>query len=155
MENSENMTDNRIYEVSFLILPTFLDEEVSSTVLKIKDIISTQGGNFLFEENPKKIPLAYTMIKKINNKNERFDDAYFGWLKFELDPIRLEHIEHEIKRLEPVIRFLIIKTTKENTFIPRRFQTRKTPMVAVKGEAVELDEVALEKELDAMVAEEA
>lgn len=150
----ENEAENRIYEISYLIVPNFSEEEVTSTILKIKDIVSKKGGKSFYEENPKKIPLAYTMIKKINNKNERFDEAYFGWIKFESDPSSIDDIEFEIKRLEPVIRYLLIKTTRENTFIPRKFSnSRRAPQVASKEEAMPLDEVALEKELDAMASE--
>lgn len=150
----ENEVENRIYEISYLITPNFTEEEVTSTILKIKDIISKKGGKSFYEENPKKIPLAYTMIKKINNKNERFDDAYFGWVKFESEPAFIDEIEFEVKRLEPIVRYLLVKTTRENTFIPRKFSSsRRAPQLTSKEEIVPLDEVALEKELDAMASD--
>jgi hypothetical protein len=50
----------------------------------LKNVLSKKGASIIGEEAPELIPLSYTMIKKIGTTNHRFDQAFFGWVKFEL-----------------------------------------------------------------------
>jgi ribosomal protein S6 len=82
-DNNETIVDSRVYEISF-IFDNKLDE---GTALKkaetLKQSIATLGGSFISEEAPYMRELAYEMIKVQNNINVRFNEGYFGWIKFE------------------------------------------------------------------------
>lgn len=162
MDNTEVLieegTESRIYEIGYLLSPFLTEEELASVVSKIKDITKEQGATFVFEEDPKKIELAYTMTKNISNKNKNFDEAYFGWFKFESNPETIALIEENIKKIEAIIRFLLVKTTRENNFIPRKFVRRqstfKDSSLKTDDTSTEaVDEKKIDQEIDALVEE--
>lgn len=162
MDNTEVLieegTESRIYEIGYLLNPFLSEEELALIVSKIKDITKEQGGTFVFEEDPKKMELAYTMTKNISNKNKNFDEAYFGWFKFESTPESIALIEENLKKLEAIIRFLLVKTTRENNFIPKKFVRRQSTFKdsSVKTDDVStevIDEKKIDEEIDALVEE--
>lgn len=160
-ENNESIVDSRIYEISF-IFDNKLDEE---TALKkrdaLKQSIATLGGSFISEEAPYMRELAYEMVRVQNNTNVRFNEGYFGWIKFEMDGERLKELDKSLRLDEEVVRYLIVKTVRENTV-----WTKKQPTVHVEDlannpvdgqidtttEEIPLEEIALPKE-DAVAGE--
>lgn len=148
-EINETMVDNRIYEISF-IFDNKLDE---STALEksnaIKQSIATLGGSFISEEAPYMRELAYEMIRVVNNVNVRFNEGYFGWIKFELEPAKLKDFEKTVKLDEELVRYLIVSTVRENTVY-----TKRAPVV--KAETLvdnETDDVVIDTTADADVVE--
>ncbi|MBP6888378.1 MAG: 30S ribosomal protein S6 [Candidatus Pacebacteria bacterium] len=119
-DNNETIVDNRIYEISF-IFDNKLDE---TTALKkaetLKQSIATLGGSFISEEAPYMRELAYEMIKVQNNINVRFNEGYFGWVKFDLSGEKVKELEKGIKSDEEVVRYLIVRTVAENTVFTKR-----------------------------------
>ena len=55
--------------------------------------------------------------KKIKADTKNYLTSYFGWVKFEINPEEIIPLEKEIKAFAPMLRFLLIKTVKENTFL--------------------------------------
>ena len=151
--------DMRVYELGFLLVPTIAEEHLSEKFQILKDLISSHGGQFISEDFPKMIPLHYEMLKVISNKNHRFSDAYFGWIKFDMEPEHVLLLDEEVKRSLDVIRFLLIKTVRENTVVGKKTlgKTDGKKRVSSKTE----DEVAgpevsaeqIDQELDALVEE--
>ena len=137
---NETTVDSRIYEISF-IFDNKLDEE---TALEkgnaIKQSIATLGGSFISEETPYMRELAYEMTRVVNNINVRFNEGYFGWIKFELDGDKVKDLEKGLKLDEEVIRYLVVKTVRENTVY-----TKRAPVI--KAESL------VNNETDGMVAE--
>lgn len=151
----------RVYEVSYLLLPFITEDDISKEALRVKELVSVSGGAVFSEELPKLIKLAYTMTKVIANKNTKFDNAYFGWMKFEGEPETIAKLKKAFENNENVLRFLVLKTTKDvvSTRKPFPFTAKpvaKSAPVAPKEEVKlevpeEIDEVELDKTIDDLV----
>lgn len=135
--NSEN--DNLIYEVGYHLLPTIDESEILAEVSKIKSVIEENGGTILSEEMPKMVVLAYEISKAINSKKQKFNKAHFGWVKFETDSSKVSDIKNKIEGNQNVLRFLIVKTVKENTM-----HTPKIPMFRKESNREEKNEEHVE-----------
>lgn len=114
----------RIYEVGYLVIPSVGEEELPQAVTTIKDVILGKGAQVISEEYPKLMPLAYTMIKVLDNKHTRFSTAYFGWVKFEVMPHHIPEIQKLLDGNNQLLRYLCILTVRENTMVTGRIQTR-------------------------------
>jgi len=101
--------ETRVYEASFLLVPSLSDEKLLQTFVAIKEILSGASATMLGEGFPKPKPLAYPINK--------FESAFFGWLKFESDRETLATLRESLKNNKEVIRFLIIKTVRENAVV--------------------------------------
>ncbi len=129
-ENNETTIDSRIYEVSF-IFDNKLDEGAAlEKGNAIKQSIATLGGSFISEEAPYMRELAYEMIRVQNNVNIRFNEGYFGWIKFEAPTTDVKSLEKMLKDDEQVVRFLVVKTVKENTVYTKRAPVIKAETIA-------------------------
>lgn len=159
MENQKEI-NNRIYELAVLLVPTLEESHVPGVFTEVKGLFEDRGALFISEDMPKMLPLSYEMSRTIENKKTWFETAYFGWVKFDLDPEKLHEIKEILARDERVIRFLILKTVKENTLASkksmytRKREDKKTDGEASKEEAKpELSEEQIEAEIDALVTE--
>ena len=114
--------DFRVYELGYLLSPAVGDENLPKTFGDLKAGIEKHGAIFISEDYPKLIPLAYEMERNIANKKNKFTNAYFGWMKFEVDPGAVAAIEKDLKLNDLLVRFLFIKTVRENTLASRRTQ---------------------------------
>ncbi len=123
-----------IYEVSYLIVPTITEEKVTDEVTAIRGVIEGAGATIITEEFPQSIPLAYTMERTIETKKHKFNEGYFGWIKFELPVASLSNITKALDTRPTIIRNLVIKTVRESTLY--------TPKVA--GVAAKAADVASE-----------
>ena len=124
---NETTVDSRVYEISF-IFDNKLDEQTAlekSNALKAS--IATLGGSFISEEAPYMRELAYEMIRVVNNVNVRFNEGYFGWIKFTLDGSKVKDFEKAIKLDEQVVRYLVVTTVAENTVY-----TKRAPVIKVE-----------------------
>lgn len=129
-EINETIVDSRVYEISF-IFDNKLDEETALAKSNaIKQSIATLGGSFISEETPYMRELAYEMIRVVNNVNIRFNEGYFGWIKFELDGSKVKELEKGLKLDEEVIRYLVVATVRENTVFTKRAPVIKAESLA-------------------------
>jgi ribosomal protein S6 len=152
-------TDSRVYEVGYLLVPTLKEEEVPAIYGNLKELISSLDGQVVSDEMPVSIGLAYTMQKVIQNVHHKYDTAYFGWVKFFMDPEKVLELKKKLDLDVNVIRFLILKTVKENTIASKRFvkdMTRRKTQIVGKNEEKKEEEIVnkeeIDKEIDAMVA---
>lgn len=138
-ENNETTVDSRVYEISF-IFDNRLDE---GTALEksnaLKQSIATLGGSFISEEAPYMRELAYEMIRVINNVNVRFSEGYFGWIKFEMSPLKVKQFEAPVALDEEIVRYLVVSTVKDNTVF-----TKRAPVVKVESLAGNEDEANID-----------
>jgi ribosomal protein S6 len=127
---NETTVDSRVYEISF-IFDNKLDE---GTALEksnaIKQSIATLGGSFISEEAPYMRELAYEMIRVVNNVNVRFNEGYFGWIKFSMEPAKVKDFEKALKIDEELVRYLVVTTVAENTVFTKRVPTVKLESLA-------------------------
>ncbi len=153
----KNEGDNRIYEVGYLLLPTIEVDHLPSVVGDLKDLISTNfKGEVISDDMPKSITLAYQMLKVTNNVRSKFDTAYFGWVKFAMEPEQVLELKKKLDMDPNIIRFLITKTVRENTIATKRFVPRagSKPYNAKKTDepVVAMDKEKVDQEIDALIS---
>jgi ribosomal protein S6 len=105
----------QVYEIGFHLLPSIPEEKLPEEVYAIKEVIEKNGGLFVSEDFPKQKVLTYKIYKKIGGQNKGFDTAYFGWIKFEINPSLISEIKSKIDSNDNLLRYLLVKTVKENT----------------------------------------
>jgi ribosomal protein S6 len=139
MANKENTQETglKVYEVGFLLVPTIAEEQVAGEVEAIKAAIEKFGGSFISEEFPTLRQLAYTMAKSANGAlKQKFDNAYFGWIKFETTPAQAQAFKAEFEKISSVLRYLLITTVRENTMVSQKVMFKGT----ADGEKPKADE---------------
>jgi ribosomal protein S6 len=159
----DDIKDDRpaVYEIGYLIVSSVPEEKVPESVDQIRKIVNDGGGSIIAEEMPKREDLAYTMrIKTVSGAYEKYDQAYFGWIKFEVGSNRIEAVKKALETLPFMLRMLLITTVRENTYLGKRSASplaKVQPQIEEKVE--EKKEVApasieeMDKSIDAMVKE--
>lgn len=115
MAKETGKTAGTVYEVAFHIVPTVSPENLPKEVDAIKAVLGKAEATIVSEEAPALRELAYTMIKVIGPNRHRFDTAHFGWIKFEASTEAVGEIKKALDASDKIIRFLIVKTVRENT----------------------------------------
>lgn len=155
--HDEKESNPRIYELGFLLVPTISEETVLGEGSRLKGVIESCGGLLISDENPKSISLAYEMDRRVAGKKKIFNTAYFAWIKFHGDPSGVALLKKNLEGDETVLRFMIIKTVKENTLIQKRptfIRGKKKDTVDAKGEKPKEDTTPVsEAELDKTIEE--
>lgn len=142
MSTTEDHKELEIYEIGYSILTSVPEDKVGDVVAKIQKAVTDEGGVLLDSELPYREQLAYQMSKTVGARKYVADEAYIGWMKFESAPEKTPTIKSAVDKIEEVLRFLLIKTTRETLF---------TFEAARKARA---DKEAAEKSIQEEVAEE-
>lgn len=157
-DTTRNTGDVQVYEVGYHLLPSVPEEEVASEVAKIHSILSENGASVIAEGLPLLRQLAYAISKKIETKTLNFHKAYFGWIKFEMDRGQVENLKNKITDLPKILRFLIIKTVRENTMYSPKVPVFKKELsredTATEGEVAAktpATEAEIDKSIDDLV----
>ncbi len=109
----------KVYELGIHLLPTLSDADVKVEFSKIKSNIEKLEGEIISESEPNMFKLAYEIPKTIKAQKKWYETAYFGWVKFELDASKLAMFEKFVKELDNTLRYIVVKTVKENTLVSR------------------------------------
>jgi ribosomal protein S6 len=117
--NKEDSISN-VYEIGYHLISSVPAEKVEGVVASLKAILSGKGAIMIAEETAELVDLAYTMTKKIGTAHQRFDQAYFGWMKFELAVSEIESVKKAFEMNPDMLRMLVIITIKENTFLGKK-----------------------------------
>ena len=160
MSDAEKETNksSQVYELGYLLVPTLAPEDVPAVYGNLKELVSSLGGVAISDEMPKKIPLAYAMLKVAANVREKFNTAYFGWSKFTMDSDKILELKKKLDLDPKLIRFLLLKTVKENTIAAKRFvrgEMHKRPVMRKNGDSgavVPINKEEIDKEIDALIA---
>ncbi len=107
----------KVYELGIHLLPTLSEADVQVEFSKIKAQIEKLQGEFISESLPKMFSLAYEIPKTIKAVKRWYETAYFGWVKFELEAKNLAVFEKFVKELEHTLRYIIVKTVREDTIV--------------------------------------
>ena len=134
-----------VYEVGYIMLPTIAEENLGEEVTLFKDMFIEKGAIFISDEYPKLMELAYEMARSIANKKQKFSYGYFGWVKFECNT----------DQNEKLVRYLMIKTVRENTMSVKRAYgkqegTKRRPSQK-QEEVTPINEEVIDKEIEALV----
>ena len=124
-EQIEGKEKSTVYELGFLIIPAVVEGKVPQIVSSLKTLIEGNGGSFISEGQPALKPINYEMFKMVDNKKQKFSQAYFGWIKFELDSSKIAEIKTQTEKIPEILRFLLIKTVKENTMYSSKVITKR------------------------------
>lgn len=114
-----------VYEVSYLLLPSLAVEQVPAKAESVKEILTSAGGVVVSGETPVLIDLAYPMTKVVSTVRHKVSTGYFGWLKFEMDASGVEVVKKNLDADNDILRYLIIKTVKENTLLNGKMKLQK------------------------------
>jgi len=155
--------EEKIYEIGYHIVSSVSEENVPTEVEKIKGYLSKEKAEIISEETPKLRPLAYTIKKAFGGAYKTFDKAYFGFIKFALpEGGDITKIDSLLKANESVLRYLVIKTVRENTMYSPKitvFSDKDAKIKTLKSDkAVKSDKTAtieeIDKSIDALVSED-
>lgn len=152
-----------IYEVSYLVLPTVGEDALAPEVSKLKETLAGVEAKVIGDEYPSLINLQYEMTKRIDTKNVRFDQAYFGWVKFEAESDSVAKIKKALDLNKSLLRYLIVTTVRENTLSAKKSvsallspkSARSTSIVKEEVVAAPIDEEVVDQEIDKLVEETA
>ena len=153
--------DNKVYEIGFLMSPAVRDEDLAARTDELKESLTNIGATFISEGAPEFIDLAYEMSKIIDNKRVRFNQGYFGWVKFEVSPTSIAAVKEAIEKNLLIIRYLLIIAPRENTILGKKplgkiLKGERSAVVEGEAEAEipveKLDEV-LDEEIKELVKE--
>ena len=118
--NNESTKEGfKVYELGIHILPTLSEADVLVEFSKIKSNIEKLEGEIISESEPRMFKLAYEIPKTIKAQKRWYETAYFGWVKFELDASKLAVFDKFVIELENTLRYIIVKTVRENTLVAR------------------------------------
>jgi len=141
--------DPKIYEVGFHIVPTVPEDDLGLRVTAIRDVIESNGGHVIADEYPKHLELSYAMTKTVSNKRALYRSSYFGWIKFEVEPKAAIAIDTALKSDDFILRFILVKTVRENTMAPKKvFTAKRSEEGSRSEEKAEVKPVLTEEELD-------
>jgi ribosomal protein S6 len=161
-ENESVMDEGKVYEISYILDGRLDESRAAEKAEAFKKDIASLEGSFISEETPYVRELSYEMTRVVNNVNVRFTEGYFGWVKFEMIPSKVEELDKKLKLDEEVVRFLVLKTVKGNDIFTKDIAVMKSdPTITgtfVKEEVETLAEVAnidtTTEDIDAEIPEE-
>jgi len=160
VETLEKEGGAQVYELGYHIVSTVAEENLPKEVETLKAIVLKDGGSLVSEGEPKLINLAYSMTKSVADTKKKFNTAYFGWLKFETKSELMPMIKKAVDANPNVLRYLLIKTVRENTLFTPKLNVRTVEKEAPKAKkSIKTDEVKatsiedIDKSIEELVAE--
>lgn len=154
-EVTHEITDKPIvYELSYIFLPSLSLEEVNKEVHSITSRIESTGGSLIADGQPVLIDLAYQMLKVVSTTRHKVSSGYFGWIKFDLPQGDIIKIKKTLDATDTLVRFLIIKTVRENTFIAGKMISKKDDLIAKEIEGQDENSGEIEGSAESSSVEE-
>lgn len=150
-----------IYEVGFHVTPAVDEAGAAGVAEMLKAELAKGDAEIISEGAPTRMRLAYTIEIAHTGKHEKFDDAYFGFVKFATERENITALEQWLRNNTHILRYLLVTTVREDLMTaPRRVtfasdrlegETIKKP-TAEPEKKVEVSEEDLDKSLDALVS---
>jgi ribosomal protein S6 len=146
-----------VYELSYLLLPSFSEAESAQKAGALKETVSSLGGAVISDENPVLIDLAYQMTKVVGTIRHKESRGHFGWVKFEMTPSGIEALKKNLDLDQDILRYLIVKTVRENTLLNGKIRLQKEEKgkkdEEVLVEAPEVPKESVPEEIDKSIDE--
>ncbi|MCY4577006.1 MAG: 30S ribosomal protein S6 [Candidatus Kaiserbacteria bacterium] len=114
-----NKSEQKVYEVSFHLVPSIDADKVSVAFDRVKGVVS-EHGEMLSEVFPELCDLVYTIrhtVRQRDGSYNRYDEAYFGSVKFRSLRDGVKQIERVLYDDAEVLRFLLLETVVDDTRI--------------------------------------
>lgn len=153
--------ETNLYELGYLLVPTLAEESLVDEVNKIRSYLEKDGGLIISDGHPEMKKLAYEIAERgVASKKAKFSDAFFGWLRFQTSAESIHEIKDDLEKDAKVLRFLIIKPSKDNPVL-RSAVASVAPMssvtkdISVKREKKKvMTEEELDQEIDQLLEKE-
>jgi ribosomal protein S6 len=151
---------SQIYEVGFHVVPTVQEDGVAAVVEKVRKALGT--AEIITEKFPERMTLAYTIERSVQGKVEKYQDAYFGSIKFAAEKSAMPGFQTALRAMPDVLRFIVIITEREDVSSPRHVvfassrlegETIKKPDAPVEKKT-DVSQEELDKSIDALVSQE-
>jgi len=154
---TQAIDERTVYEVGFHIVPTIPEDGVAAVVEKVRQALGS--AEIINEQFPQKIALAYTVERANVGRREKYNDAYFGFIKFATEREAVPALEASLRGMRDILRFLLIETVREDVSSHRAVftsdrlegETIKKPEAEAEKQA-EVSEEDLNKSIDALVS---
>jgi ribosomal protein S6 len=161
MAETKKIKEELVYELGIHLVSDEGEDKIKGSFENIKKEIEGLKGKILSEESPRLMPLAYTIIKQFQGRNFRYSQAYFGWIKFDMEKDQISDLKTTIDAMPENLRSMIIKTTKEHVMHGPKFSEKReskryfAPEEAVKVEVKDEIVVPLstDEEVDKVIDE--
>lgn len=150
----EKQDSTNIYEISYLLLPSIAMEQIQSKAVVLKESLTSLGAEIISDENPVLIDLAYSMIKIIGTTRHKVNSGYFGWLKFEISSEGILAVKKSLDANPEIVRYLIIKTVRENTLLNGKMKLQKEDKAKKVDETENIGVEPIEEVVKEIVPEE-
>ena len=116
------------YETVFIATPVLSDSQMKEAVAKYTDLIKSNGGEIVYEEDWGLKQLAYPIQHKTS--------GFYYLIEFKADPQFVGTLETQYHRDERILRFLTVALDKNAVaYAEHRRQTRAAKAAAAKAEA--------------------
>ena len=147
-----------IYEIGYLLIPSIPPEKVATEVEALKEVLLKKDAVFIAEEAAELRGLSYEMTKKIGASNQRFDEGYFGWFKFEMAAKSIVSAKKTLEENPHMLRMLLITTVKEQTYLGKKAPVieavlTEAPVEVPVAVVAPVSSEEIDKSIDAMVKE--
>ena len=146
-ETGEKMN---VYEVGYLLSTSITEEKVDAEVEALRAGVEKNGGVVISEQAPVFIDLMYTMYKSLETSKEASDQAHFGSIKFDMPTANIAALEQALTASKSLVRFLVVKTLRENTMYTERVAPAKKDELA-DSDAPASAPADMDKSIDALV----
>jgi ribosomal protein S6 len=143
---SEEIKDLQVYEISFWLISTLSEDKLNEVKDSLQSMLAKHGALVIKSEEPALADIAYPMDKIINNKRVWFTTGYFGWIKFDVEPAKVDAIVKDFESEDSIIRMLCVKTIREDTMSKRKKEPRVATMKAPKLEEIKEESSFTHKE---------
>jgi|GEM_PF-376559 len=126
MTNTNKITEDgkELYEIGLHIVSSLAPEQVQDEFISLKSNLA-KHAEVTAEQAPELMQLAYTITKNIDRKNQRFDTAYFGWIKCVATSQAIIDIKEMVDGNTAVLRSIIVKTVEDAEEAAIRFEEKE------------------------------
>lgn len=141
----------KLYELGFLIAPTLSEDKIPAEVGALTGEIEKAGGRVLSSEMPQMRTLAYTISKLVEHKRTDYNQAYFGWVRFEAVSSSLAQIKEALDKSPTLLRFLIVAVPKVPPQ-PIKKRVMRKPFKKPEEKKPLMTEEQMDKEIEKLLA---
>lgn len=139
--------EQKMYEIGYLLSPLVPEEKLDEEISALRKLIEDKQGFIMNEGRLKSQKLAYPINK--------FETAYFGWMKFIINPEDVSKVKSSFKNPpiggDKIIRFLItqIMAEKARPIITKKIIKKKK--VAVPKPKTEIKPEEIDKKIEELL----
>ncbi|MEK7209278.1 MAG: 30S ribosomal protein S6 [Patescibacteria group bacterium] len=143
----------RVYEIGYLLSPLIPVEVLAERVAKnFKEVIIAAGGEVINDPLPQHLTLSYPIKKQFDHQRLTFSEAFFGALRFKVEPPTAEKLTKQFKTAPDLVRYLLIEIPKAILLDEERLKTKVNqlprPVGGAKGADPETKAPITEAEMD-------